>query len=353
MAKILDPYSLISDISITLTIYDRWEQTTRRSFSLRNVNGETEEEHVAHARQIMDEVAVELHHITNLGVDKGVLKFGKKKIEEKLYPDLTPHETVKYFAYGINVRFIPVSTYQWHKDSRKAARANADMIKDGWEALALESNKWASFRLPVQPAFNKQKGLFFSFAGYKKRKRKTVSWNMYYDRDDPLFQRFIARFYDSGNLSFGEERYWCGTSPYVEIRDTFWAPPKFDSPKAPRKTKIASQPTDNTDYVYLIRMGPTKFYKIGKTNDPQGRLAALQTASPYKLKLLHTFQADNASAAEESLHARFYGSRLEGEWFKLSDGERNALLSVEKYQNQRFLVKGEVLDLNSLFDIQA
>lgn len=103
------------------------------------------------------------------------------------------------------------------------------------------------------------------------------------------------------------------------------------------KRQIASQPTDGTDYVYLIRMGRTKMYKIGKTNDPQGRLVSLQTASPYKLKLLHTFKADNASAAEESLHAKFHGVRLEGEWFKLTDAERDAIVSVKEYRDNCFV----------------
>jgi hypothetical protein len=43
-------------------------------------------------------------------------------------------------------------------------------------------------------------------------------------------------------------------------------------------------------------------YKIGKSDDPGSRLRSLQTASPHTLKLAHIFKADNASAAEESLH---------------------------------------------------
>ena len=350
MTEIIDPYSVINDISITLVIYDNWQQTTRRAFSLRNLSGRMAEEQIAHARQIMDEIAVELHYITGLGIDKGVIRVKQKKVSENLYPDLRPHETVRYFRYGVNIRFYPVFTYQWQKGNKKTWGGTADMIEDGWEVHKTNQNKKESFRLPVNPAFNRQDGLFFSYRGPKKKGRKVIGWHIHYDREDLIFQRFIARFYDTGNLSFGEKQCWAGASRYVEISDTFWTLPKTNYSKAPRKTQIASQPTDNTDYVYIIRMGQTKFYKIGKTNDPQGRLASLQTASPYKLKLLHVFQADNASAAEEALHAKFHSSRLEGEWFKLTDDERKILLSVEKYQNHGFIVDGVEIRIGNLFN---
>jgi hypothetical protein len=152
----------------------------------------------------------------------------------------------------------------------------------------------------------------------------------------------------------GEKRYWGKQSHPVQIDGVFWALPKFGTAKMPRKTQIASQPTDTTNYVYLIRMGRTKAYKIGKTNDPQGRLASLQTASPHKLKLLHTVKADNASSAEETLHARFHGVRLEGEWFKFTDAERDAILSVKEYRDRQFVVEkkggeGEGVTVDVLF----
>ena len=105
----------------------------------------------------------------------------------------------------------------------------------------------------------------------------------------------------------------------------------------PRKSRLASQPQDNTDYVYLIRMGRTKFYKIGKSNDPQGRLASMQTASPYKLKIVHVFKADNAAAAEEALHHRLHEARMEGEWFKLTDEQQRLLVSVTAFTLTRRL----------------
>ena len=83
-------------------------------------------------------------------------------------------------------------------------------------------------------------------------------------------------------------------------------------------------------------MGRQKVYKIGKSNDPQGRLASLQSASPYKLKLYHTFRAENASAAEETLHVVFHSNRLEGEWFQLSDEQKKAVMTVVEFKEGQF-----------------
>ncbi|MEZ4641772.1 MAG: GIY-YIG nuclease family protein [Chloroflexota bacterium] len=334
------------DLSITLSIYGNWDQVTQRVFSLRNLAGQTEEAHIAHARQIMDDVAEELHYITNLGIDKGVIRIGKKRVEETLYPELRPHEDVRYFLYGVNVAFFPVFRHAWVNEKRKRIIIHADQLDEGWERRIVERRKQVSFRLPVH-ATQKQEKLFFCYQHIKKQGRRVVGWFPSYNKDDELFVRFIARFDEDGNLCFGRDRYWGKHISY--FTGSFWKLPEIGGKKAPRKSQIASQPVDNTDYVYLIRMGRTKMYKIGKTNDPQGRVANLQTASPYKLKLLHTFKADNASAAEEALHAKFYAVRQEGEWFKLSDEEREKLTAVTEYRDRCFFVNGEGLTVEELF----
>lgn len=63
---------------------------------------------------------------------------------------------------------------------------------------------------------------------------------------------------------------------------------------------------------YLISNGT--HVKIGKSNNPNIRIAALQTASPTKLTLILILDGDQ----EKSLHKRFAESRTNGEWFTLS-----------------------------------
>jgi hypothetical protein len=75
--------------------------------------------------------------------------------------------------------------------------------------------------------------------------------------------------------------------------------------------------------IYVIRSGD--FVKIGKANDPQKRIADLQTAHPVKLELLATLPGDKW--LEKQFHNRFSDRRITGEWFRLTDEEvRTALV---------------------------
>ncbi|HRQ39600.1 MAG TPA: GIY-YIG nuclease family protein [Chloroflexota bacterium] len=206
-------------------------------------------------------------------------------------------------------------------------------------------SKTMTFSVPCVVSFSnqpqEQRKYFFLHSGVAKRGRKIIGWDCYFDRHDVLYNRFISRFYDEGNLALGQKRYWCVSSSYLSVRGIDWpVAPKFNTDTMPRKSKIASQPKDDIDYVYLIRMGRTKFYKIGKSNDPQGRLASMQTASPYKLKMQHVFKADNAAAAEETLHHKLHGARMKGEWFKLTDEEQKVIARITAFEDGQFIMGG-------------
>lgn len=66
-------------------------------------------------------------------------------------------------------------------------------------------------------------------------------------------------------------------------------------------------------HTYFIRCG--RRVKIGRSADVLKRFAALQTASPQKMKLLLVVAGDR----EKELHERFVRHRLHGEWFRLSE----------------------------------
>lgn len=65
---------------------------------------------------------------------------------------------------------------------------------------------------------------------------------------------------------------------------------------------------------------PSAPIKVGMSNNAEGRLRQLQTASPYKLILLHRFELPDREIAQ-SLESCFHGTqkehRLSGEWFSL------------------------------------
>ena len=69
--------------------------------------------------------------------------------------------------------------------------------------------------------------------------------------------------------------------------------------------------------VYLIVCDENQTCKIGVSNNPERRLAALQTANPFKLRLVHCFVASDSS--EALFHKRFSEYRLGGEWFSYTE----------------------------------
>jgi hypothetical protein len=65
--------------------------------------------------------------------------------------------------------------------------------------------------------------------------------------------------------------------------------------------------------IYFIQSNDNRYIKIGKANNPVKRLAALQTNSPHRLKLLAVMPGDYEE--ESLLHKRFAVFRTQGEWF--------------------------------------
>jgi hypothetical protein len=348
-----------NDISITLTIYGSWRDEshglpaiTNRKFTLRQLKGKTEDDKIDHAHQIMNEVAGEIQYLTSFGVDSGVVKVGSKKVLEATYPELLPlHDDNRYFIYSVLFQFI-AANYLWIKDDKKQWAIEQAEVNDGWQLKPVELSKRVSFRLPCialrrEQNPDKDRQHFFTYLNPEKRGRKVTGWNVGYNQDDEVFTRFIRRFQQNGHLCFGDDNHFTLRN-YVVLQGRKWPHSKAKPKKVPRKSRLASQPTDDTNYVYLIRAGQRKLYKIGKTNDPQGRLTSLQTASPDRLKLIHTFKADNASAAEESLHAALHDKRTRGEWFQLSDEEQGHIRNVVEYKNNRFFTKDADLSASEL-----
>jgi hypothetical protein len=67
--------------------------------------------------------------------------------------------------------------------------------------------------------------------------------------------------------------------------------------------------------VYFIQAGDDGPIKVGRTTgDPAERMRSLQTASPYRLRLLATKVASR-NLDELLVHGRFVHLRLHGEWF--------------------------------------
>lgn len=112
----------------------------------------------------------------------------------------------------------------------------------------------------------------------------------------------------------------------------------LDSPETPQIPEIcASDDAHNAMFadgsasrdgtpvgtIYFVRASNTTRVKIGWASDLKRRLSELQTASPFKLKLLASFAGTMGD--EQQLHLRFREDRLHREWFNLSNEMRQYL----------------------------
>lgn len=77
-------------------------------------------------------------------------------------------------------------------------------------------------------------------------------------------------------------------------------------------------------FVYLIKHGTRKEYKIGKTLNPLRREGEIRLELPEKVTPIHTIETDDPSGIENYWHRRFSEKRKEGEWFALSQADVRA-----------------------------
>jgi len=71
-------------------------------------------------------------------------------------------------------------------------------------------------------------------------------------------------------------------------------------------------------YVYLIKHGSRREYKIGFTNNRIRREGEIRIELPEKVEPIHVIETDDPAGVEAYWHNRFREKRLEGEWFSLT-----------------------------------
>jgi Meiotically up-regulated gene 113 len=71
-------------------------------------------------------------------------------------------------------------------------------------------------------------------------------------------------------------------------------------------------------YVYLVRHGTRREFKIGRTNNLLRREGEIGVELPLKVSPMHVIKTDDPAGVEAYWHRRFSKKRLNGEWFTLS-----------------------------------
>lgn len=97
--------------------------------------------------------------------------------------------------------------------------------------------------------------------------------------------------------------------------------------------------------VYLIRTNDGR-YKVGIAKDPQKRIRQLQTGNSDQLELIETYQSENASKIEGSLHRHYSYGKMIGEWFELSIKEESEFIKTCKLLDEALIRTTGHLDIS-------
>lgn len=87
-------------------------------------------------------------------------------------------------------------------------------------------------------------------------------------------------------------------------------------------------------FVYFIQVfgeRELQLFKIGSAFNVAARIAEMQIGSPVKLRLIGTVECKNGFLArrlEKRLHETYRKQRRRGEWFRLSDAQRKAVIEL-------------------------
>jgi len=77
-------------------------------------------------------------------------------------------------------------------------------------------------------------------------------------------------------------------------------------------------------YIYVVRSG--EYYKVGRTSNLEQRMKTFRTTLPAGTELVFTIKVSDTRSAETEIHTSLNESRINGEWFNLSESDIEYLM---------------------------
>ncbi|HVU26979.1 MAG TPA: GIY-YIG nuclease family protein [Verrucomicrobiae bacterium] len=109
--------------------------------------------------------------------------------------------------------------------------------------------------------------------------------------------------------------------------------------KPPWKNSTSEKDKQKDGFVYLV-FARTGEYKIGYSENPDGRIKSFVVQPPFEYEIIHTFPVDDMKA-ETTLHGEFASKRIRPnvEWFSLNSDDVALIKSIISFQNGKFILK--------------